>query len=185
MNGETLFRALSDVGDDLLEKARTKTFINPWRKWGKTAACLALVLCLTALVLPHFPRGCGSTKGEAYPQEAPAVTEDVETPETMPEEMKPESAPEESADSAGVAEDTEKTEGAEGAVVPITFRYESRTYVLADTPLEAPVMLGEDLGRPEDWTGRDLSEGRLYRSEDPDVLYVELSDGIYEAVVEP
>ena len=59
MKQEKLFTALADVGDDLLDMAQNKRFVNPWKRWGKIAACLAVVICLTALALPYFPMGCG------------------------------------------------------------------------------------------------------------------------------
>ena len=52
MKQEKLFRALADIGDDLLIMAQTRVFINPWKRWGKLAACIALVLCLGIVALP-------------------------------------------------------------------------------------------------------------------------------------
>lgn len=175
MNGETLFRALSDVGDDLLELAQTKSFVNPWRRWAKTAACLALVLCLTALVLPSFPRGCGSAKDQS---QIPEAAEDVQSPSASPEETNADTAvPEEGSGEYGSGEKQEAADAAE----PVTFRFEEQTYALESGPLEAPVTVGEDLGTPESWNGRDLSGCRLYSSEEPDMLYVETPEGIYQA----
>jgi len=55
MKQEKLFRALGDIGADLVEKAETKTFRpKQWRRWGALAACLALVLCLTAVAVPYL-----------------------------------------------------------------------------------------------------------------------------------
>ncbi len=175
MNGETIFRALSDVGDDLLEKARTKKFVNPWRRWGKTAACLALVLCLTALVLPHFPRGCGSAmKEDAVSQQEAAETvesaeDEVEAPEAKPEETYGEGV------NSGIQSDAEEKQE------EIRVWFEDRAYVLTPEPLEEPVSLGEPLGTPERWEGMDLADCQLYSTEDPNILYVETPDGIYQA----
>lgn len=65
MNEERLFEALGDVGDDLLVMAENKKFVSPWRKWGQTAAILAVVVCLGVLALPYFPIGCGSSSESA------------------------------------------------------------------------------------------------------------------------
>lgn len=69
MKQEKLFEALCNIGDDLILLAQNKRYINHWRRWGRTAACLALVLCLTVLALPYFPIGCGAK------EEAPAETD--------------------------------------------------------------------------------------------------------------
>lgn len=59
---EKLFRAIGEVGGDLVDMAEKRTFApSPWRKWGTMAACLAVVLSLTMLALPYFPAGCGSS----------------------------------------------------------------------------------------------------------------------------
>lgn len=60
MNEEALFEALSDVGDDLLVMAENRRFVSPWRKWGQTAAVMAVVLCLSALTIPYFNASCGA-----------------------------------------------------------------------------------------------------------------------------
>ena len=71
---ETLFRAIGDVGGDLIHMAETRTFhSSPWRRWGALAACLALVLCVSAIALPYFPRGCGAAPETAASPAAEAV----------------------------------------------------------------------------------------------------------------
>ena len=102
MKKEYLFRALGDVGDDLIHMAETRKFYNQWKKWVSLAACLALIVSLSALVLPYFPMGCGSSK-ESTTEEcaAPAEKEKAEAPAeeapAMEEEAKMEAATEESA----------------------------------------------------------------------------------------
>lgn len=66
MNKETLFEALSDVGDDLLVMAEHKRFVSPWRRWGQTAAVLAVVVCLSALAVPYLGGSCGQSADMAY-----------------------------------------------------------------------------------------------------------------------
>ena len=71
---ETLFRAIGDVGGDLIHMAETRTFhSSPWRRCGALAACLALVLCVSAIALPYFPRGCGAATETAASPAAEAV----------------------------------------------------------------------------------------------------------------
>lgn len=77
--------ALTDIGDDLLVMARTKRFPNPWRRWGRTAACLALVVCLAALALPYLPIGCGSSTSQTESAAAPETAWDVTTDEEAAE----------------------------------------------------------------------------------------------------
>ena len=71
---ETLFHAIGDVGDDLIHMAETRTFhSSPWRRWASLAACLALVLCVSAIALPYFPKGCGAAQETAAPPAAESV----------------------------------------------------------------------------------------------------------------
>ena len=74
MKREFLFQALGEVGDDLIHMAETRKFHNQWKKWVSLAACLVLVVSLSALVLPYFPMGCGSSKESAMEEcAAPAA----------------------------------------------------------------------------------------------------------------
>ena len=58
---EKLLRALNDVGDDLVTGAGNyQASAGGWKRWGAVAASLALVICLTALALPHLPMGCSA-----------------------------------------------------------------------------------------------------------------------------
>lgn len=61
MKEEKLFRALGDIGDDLLHMAEHRRFANGWKKWASLAATLVLVVSLGLLALPYFPMGCGAS----------------------------------------------------------------------------------------------------------------------------
>ena len=88
MNNEMLFDALSEVGDDLIVMAEQKRFVSPWRKWGQTAAVLAVVVCLAVLALPYFPMGCGSSgeRAESTAMTSPTLTTEAQTEECAAEE---------------------------------------------------------------------------------------------------
>lgn len=97
MKKEDLFRAIGDVGDDLIHMAEHKRFPNYWKKWVPMAACMALIVGLGAMALPYFPMGCGSKSAapEAAPEEPKysmdvvdqeSKTEEAETPEAPMEE---------------------------------------------------------------------------------------------------
>ena len=108
MNEERLFEVLGDVGDDLIVMAEHKRFVSPWRKWGQTAAILAVVVCLGVLALPYFPMGCGSASESAaqvtmeYAVEESACEEEFEEAcevfDTTVEETVEEAEPQQSAD---------------------------------------------------------------------------------------
>lgn len=52
---ETLFRALGDVGSDLIDTAEKRQFASTlWRKWLPVAACLALLMGVSVYVLPRL-----------------------------------------------------------------------------------------------------------------------------------
>lgn len=106
MKKEKLFRALGDIGADLIEKAEFRTFApGIWRRWAALAASLALVLSLGVLALPYFPMGCGSSDTMApehaskSESEAPESVEDesespAELPDMEEEAVEEESTPE-------------------------------------------------------------------------------------------
>ncbi len=156
MKGETLFRALGDIGDDLLHMAATKKFVNPWKKWASLAACLALVICLGTLVLPYFPMGCGSAGSPQEPEmEAPAETESMtptapESGEESVEMEAPEKTPMPEPDSGEGVEETWVVYGS-------TYYYLNGTVFY-----EKPENLGEKLGVVEDSTGGGLVDCPVY-----------------------
>ena len=90
MKKEFLFRALGEVGDDLIHMAEHRKFSSQWKKWVSLAACFVLIISLSALVLPYFPMGCGSSMKE---EAAPAATEDTPVAEEEKAEAPAEEAP--------------------------------------------------------------------------------------------
>ena len=130
---EKLFRAIGDVGDDLIARADAPVRKAPrvWVKWAALAACCALVIGAAAFVVPMFRAGSsGLSKAappaEAVNMEAPAEEEmTLETAEA-PAEAMPEAAPAEPAE-----QKTRTLPGADCfAVVP-----ESVTRTAADVTL--------------------------------------------------
>ena len=155
---ERLFRAIGDVGADLIDMAEKQTFApSRWRKWGSLAACLAVILCLGVLAMPYFPKGCGSgSKGTAAPgasvtTEAPAAAEPAE-----------EEAVETPQEETGPAEDA-----APEPVVRTRFVFRYTYYYLTDQeprPLDnPPSVLGELLGEVEACDDPSLVGCPVYR----------------------
>lgn len=60
---EKLFRAVGEIGDDLIERADQPVKKTPriWVKWAALAACCALVIGAAALVLPMFRAGSSAS----------------------------------------------------------------------------------------------------------------------------
>ena len=130
---EKLFRAIGDVGDDLIARADAPVRKAPrvWVKWAALAACCALVIGAAAFVVPMFRAGSSGLStaappAEAVTMEAPAEEEmTLETAEA-PAEAMPEAAPAEPAE-----QKTRTLPGADCfAVVP-----ESVTRTAADVTL--------------------------------------------------
>ena len=183
MKQEFLMEALSGIGDDLIRLAETRRFPNPWRRWGKLAACIALVLCLGVLALPWLPMGCGA----------------AQAPEMAPAASAPESAPMESpadfpiADEAPAEEpmeppkqDAVSEEAPEGAGTypeeQVSILFDGLWYELHSPPLELPEDLGDELGVVEESDGRDLAGCPVYAAADSEDLYVRLPEGYLRAV---
>lgn len=102
---EKLFRAIGDVGDDLIARADAPVRKAPrvWVKWAALAACCALVIGAAAFVVPMFRSGSSGLSKAAPPAEAvtmEAPTEEEMTLETAeaPAEAMPEAAPAEPAE---------------------------------------------------------------------------------------
>ena len=89
---EKLFRAIGDVGDDLIARADAPVKKAPrvWVKWAALAACCALVIGAAAFVVPMFRAGSSGLSKAAPPAEA--VTMEA------PAEAMPEAAPAEPAE---------------------------------------------------------------------------------------
>lgn len=79
---EKLFRAIGDVGDDLIAQADAPVKKSPrvWVKWAALAACCALVIGAAAFVVPMFHAGSSA------PETASAPTADTAAPEAPAEE---------------------------------------------------------------------------------------------------
>ena len=79
---EKLFRAIGDVGDDLIARADAPVKKAPrvWVKWAALAACCALVIGAAAFVVPMFHAGSSA------PETASAPTADTAAPEAPAEE---------------------------------------------------------------------------------------------------
>lgn len=191
---ERLFRAIGDVGADLIDMAEKQTFApSRWRKWGSLAACLAVILCLGVLALPYFPSGCGSSSKEtAAPGYAGSQKEiAAEAPEMeAPAEAEPETA--------------DVTEGAaeafDEAAVRTRFVFRYTYYYLTDqepSPLDdPPSVLGELLGQVEECEDEALVGCPVYRYLNtteydnhsvngltvPAEVWVEMEDGFHYAV---
>ena len=56
---EKIFRAIGDVGDDLIERADrpVRKHAQVWVKWAALAACCALVIGAAAFIVPMFHAG--------------------------------------------------------------------------------------------------------------------------------
>ena len=102
---EKLFRAIGDVGDDLIARADAPVKKAPrvWVKWAALAACCALVIGAAAFAVPMFRAGSTAPETASAPtadtaaMEAPAEEEmTLETAEA-PAEAMPEAAPAEPA----------------------------------------------------------------------------------------
>ena len=79
---ERLFRAIGDVGDDLIARADAPVKKAPrvWVTWAALAACCALVIGAAAFVVPMFHAG------STAPETASAPTADTTTMEAPAEE---------------------------------------------------------------------------------------------------
>ena len=105
---EKLFRAIGDVGDDLIARADAPVKKAPrvWVKWAALAACCALVIGAAAFVVPMFHAGSSAPEAASAPTadtaapEAPAEEEMEMTLEVSeaPAEAMPETAPAEPAE---------------------------------------------------------------------------------------
>ena len=190
MKQEKLFEALADVGDDLVQMAQEKRYVNHWKRWGRTAACLALVICLTVLALPYLPVGCGAKEEAAKteaPAEAPAETPAEAAPAPPAERPAAEEAPAES------AKEESRNEGASGGYTTdemppeklqeaITVWLDGQAYELLRGVVEQPVDLGEELGAVERSDGRNLKGCRVFAVVESEYVYVEVPEGYLRGI---
>ena len=103
---EKLFRAIGDVGDDLIAQADAPVKKAPrvWVKWAALAACCALVIGAAAFVVPMFHAGSSAPETASAPTadtaalEAPAEEEMTLEAVEAPAEAMPETSPAEPAE---------------------------------------------------------------------------------------
>ena len=103
---EKLFRAIGDVGDDLIAQADAPVKKAPrvWVKWAALAACCALVIGAAAFVVPMFHAGSSAPETASAPTadtaapEAPAEEEMTREAAEAPAEAMPETSPAEPAE---------------------------------------------------------------------------------------
>lgn len=103
---EKLFRAIGDVGDDLIAQADAPVKKAPrvWVKWAALAACCALVIGAAAFVVPMFHAGSPAPETASAPTadtaalEAPAEEEMTLEASEAPAEAMPETSPAEPAE---------------------------------------------------------------------------------------
>ena len=103
---EKLFRAIGDVGDDLIARADApvKKVPRVWVKWAALAACCALVIGAAAFVVPMFHAGSSAPETASAPTadtaalEAPAEEEMTLEASEAPAEAMPETSPAEPAE---------------------------------------------------------------------------------------
>lgn len=103
---EKLFRAIGDVGDDLIAQADAPVKKAPrvWVKWAALAACCALVIGAEAFVVPMFHAGSSAPETASAPTadtaalEAPAEEEMTLEAAEAPAEAMPETSPAEPAE---------------------------------------------------------------------------------------
>ena len=103
---EKLFRAIGDVGDDLIAQADAPVKKAPrvWVKWAALAACCALVIGAAAFVVPMFHAGSSAPETASAPTaDTAALEEPAEEEMTLeaaesPAEAMPETSPAEPAE---------------------------------------------------------------------------------------
>lgn len=93
MKSERLFRAIADVGDDLIERAaRPVKRSTAWVRWGALAACLVLVIGVAAYLPALF--GAKSAAPTNMMQDSAQITEEMPMAEEAPAEEAVTEAPE-------------------------------------------------------------------------------------------
>ena len=164
---EKIFRAIGDVGDDLIERADrpVRKHAQVWVKWAALAACCALVIGAAAFIVPMFHAGStapetASLSVDAAPAETELAAQEMETAEAAPEEAMEEPA---AAEAPEASEKSAQTlPGADCfAVVP-----ESITRVSADFQLtceeDAPLALRSEYRLAQPVILPDGSDYTLY-----------------------
>lgn len=149
MNAEKLFSALGDVGEDLLQMAEQRRFVNPWRRWGVLAACFALVVSFSVLALPYFPMGCGASS------EAPMAQGDMEyvVSDSVAEEAPMESPETDGKGQSVTEEQSEDLESAACDGVPLYWKTQVQNAIdKGDDAWLLETFVKPQLGQTEGWT---------------------------------
>lgn len=181
---EILFRAIGEVGDDLIARADQTSEKKPrpvYLRWGALAACCVLVLGIAAFASLSFSGQKGTSADTASYEvadeiaEAPrAIADDARetevysgTPPLPEEEMK--SEPEAERETSTTAAPSARTVQFSG------IRFE------AVSPEGLDLRPGEQLGLAEDGSDRDLVGCAVYEcsGEEPEQLILLLVDGEY------
>ena len=104
---EHLFEAIGLVDDRLVEEAAdARRAATPWKKWAALAACLVLVIGLSASSLMLLFRGCGSADSSAALENATASdTADTADGSTSPAEGETGEATEETTEDTAATND--------------------------------------------------------------------------------
>ncbi len=170
MTNEQLFRAIGQVGDDLIAEAARPRKLHTWPKWVALAACCALAIGLANITgLLDF-----GAKSAAPTESAPmySVTTDSAAQESFEEEAIAE-APEAEAPTAEEAP-AESPDLEIDLAARIVFAGKAYLYAADDGSVE----LGELLGTVEDGHV-DYLGCEVYAADAEDCVFV-LHDGEYE-----
>lgn len=102
---EHLFEAIGLVDDRLVEEAAdARRTATPWKKWAALAACLVLVIGLSASSLMVLFRGCGSSDSTAMADNT--TTSETSDAATAPEEGGTESETGETTEDTATTDDS-------------------------------------------------------------------------------
>lgn len=118
---EHLFEAIGQVDDRLVEEAAdARRTATPWKKWAALAACMVLVLGLSASSLMLLFRGCGSSDSAATADNATASdtadgSDSAATEEADTAESTEDTAATDDASTGGAAEPGDSTATEDGA----------------------------------------------------------------------
>lgn len=89
MKNEKLMRAMGEIDEDLILEAREERRPRPkWIRWSALAACLALVMLCSPVLISVFGGAHGADpEHEAFSPETDAPATELEVPDKEPEEM--------------------------------------------------------------------------------------------------
>ena len=149
---EKIFRAIGDVGDDLIERADrpVRKHAQVWVKWAALAACCALVIGAAAFIVPMFHAG-SAAPDTAAPMAADSAAQEEKSADTAP--MDAAEAPEPAAEAAAEEADTAAAASAVTLTVDAsTLTRTSASFTLTSETDEAVALHG-------DYTIETLTDG--------------------------